>query len=107
MTHKITVRNMEYVADDQKAIIDVSYKVTFYEKYLPTPESTEERTEYATYFDTLILQPPGETFIPFEDITKEVLIEWIEEYGDLSKLKAQAYKEIHSKISGIKYKSFL
>lgn len=118
MDHKIKINNVEYITNDDKVIVEISYVVTYSDKvniivpgdkysYPPEPDKTVEVTEHVKYYKTLTLPPPSSNFTPFEDITKEILIGWVEEHGDLIKDESKAYKELHSKHSRIKYKRFL
>ena len=60
--------------------------------FIPVPDKTKEVFENVIYNKNLILPPPVENFIDFKDITEEILLGWVETYGDLDVLKAEAHK---------------
>jgi len=117
MKQKINIKNVEYTSNDNKVIVAILYSITFTDKtevivkgdkysFIPVLDTTKEVFETVIYNKTLVLPPPVNNFIDFKDITKEILVGWVETYGNLDILKAEAYKTIQTKLVGTKYKKF-
>jgi hypothetical protein len=67
-TYLWTINQMERLTSDG-FVVTVHYNVS----------ATDDTYQASTYGTTSYTQTPGETYIPYEDLTQEVVVGWVQE----------------------------
>ena len=82
-TYLWTISQMDRLTSDG-FVVTVHYNVS----------ATEDTYQASTYGTTSYTQTPGETYIPYEDLTEPVVVGWVQETLDKDTVEASLQGQI-------------
>jgi len=78
---------------------DVIY--TIHWRYRATDLVEEKEITTDTYGSTVLSTPEAVSFIPYEDVTKEIVIGWLDSTVDVTEIQARLAEQINLQINPI------